>query len=209
VTALSRAEHQLILDHLGLVKSVAARRCPPKEDPQLYEDLVAIGNLRLVELARDYDSTRNSSFGCYARQYLDWAMLKALRERARDQYVPLDTVTRGNSGDQNSEIGVADPNAPNPEALNIAAEKAKQSQAICRVGLLGLSKRDRQIVTRHFGRGEKKAEIARDYDLHRSRIQQICDRVEPSLHEHLAAAAVAPKAKRPPRRTATQIRAGS
>ena len=80
MTDLERRD-ALILSHIGFVKSIALqliRRLPTAVD---LDDLIACGNLGLVQAAHRYDETRNDSFAGYAADRVRGAMLDSVRRR--------------------------------------------------------------------------------------------------------------------------------
>lgn len=78
--------HEIVLQHLPLVKMVASRlfnRIPPSVD---FEDLVGYGVVGLVEALKDFDPAKKVKFSTFAFYRVRGAMLDGLRA--------LDTVSR-------------------------------------------------------------------------------------------------------------------
>lgn len=70
----------LVIEHVGLVKTLAlrlAQRLPPQVD---VSDLISVGTLGLIDAASRYKASTGVPFDAFARRRVQGAMLDALRE---------------------------------------------------------------------------------------------------------------------------------
>jgi len=66
---------KLIIEHLGLVKSIARKLCNPKINPGLFDDLVQEGTVALIEAIDCFDPAKGVQVATYAFWSIKGAML--------------------------------------------------------------------------------------------------------------------------------------
>jgi RNA polymerase sigma factor for flagellar operon FliA len=83
-------QHRLIQEHLGYVRSIAAKVKQSLQAPQLdFDELVAFGSKGLVEAAQRFDPTRGVAFTTYSYYRIRGAIFDGLRQTGwlnRSQY---------------------------------------------------------------------------------------------------------------------------
>lgn len=78
-----QAREQLVIEHLGLVKSIARKLCNPESNPELFNNLVQEGNVALIEAVDRFDPNKSVRLGTYAYPGIKGAMLDYLDEEQR------------------------------------------------------------------------------------------------------------------------------
>lgn len=156
-----RSRDELACSALGFVVRVAreyGRHGVP------LEDLVAEGNLGLLEAARRYDPGRETKFITYASWWIRKAILRAVHEQSRLVSIPsyqlrkggpvarrafeisLETPT-GSEGSVPLREIMADERSPHPERRALEDEERR----ILREALDRLSTQEMAVVVRRFG----------------------------------------------------------
>ncbi len=138
-------------DDLALVRQIAssqARRLPSHVE---YDELVALGNLGMVEARRRYDASRGVPFAAFAAPRIRGAILDGLRhedpltreERARCRRDPRMTP---------SVQLVPDADVDHEDSVERADDTLghRQERAALRRAIDGLPERERRVVERHF-----------------------------------------------------------
>lgn len=78
-TADVETSNRLVLDHVGLVKSLAARMAQRVPSHIEIKELVSVGMMGLVEAARRYQPSLGVPFDAFARRRVHGAMVDSLR----------------------------------------------------------------------------------------------------------------------------------
>lgn len=119
----------LVIEHLGLVKTIAARmrgNLPRSVD---FDDLVQAGTLGLVDAASKYSPEKNVPFGVYAKHRIRGAILDSLRRfdhasrEIRQWQKRIDDVT----GELTSELQRAPEEAEVADKLDIGVERLRKT----------------------------------------------------------------------------------
>ena len=75
-----RDRNQLVIDHVGLVKTMAHRLAQRLPSQVEMNDLISVGVLGLIDAAGRYKPALGVPFDAFARRRVQGAMLDALRE---------------------------------------------------------------------------------------------------------------------------------
>ena len=143
-----------------------------------FEDLIAEGNLGLIEAVNRFDPDRGVRFVAYAAWWIRKYMLQAVqrqsnRQSQRGRRVLSFAEFMRDSSDTHVLEGVPDQSAEDPE--NVALERQLESALVS--VLHRLPAREREILSAHFGLDGRPPrslkEIGRSIDLTRERVRQI------------------------------------
>jgi RNA polymerase primary sigma factor len=167
-TYLRRAvtiKQHLVRANLRLVVAAARRHATARSHKQQsLVDLVGEGNLVLLEAIETFDAARGNRFSTY----LTWALMRHFATAKRKQAAAL-------SDDQVQRLEYW-PAAMNPALA--AAEQAEYTQHTLEQLLGELDDRERLVITRHFGLGQREqphtlAEVGQEMGISAERARQI------------------------------------
>lgn len=182
----------------------------------LEEELVAFGQLVLVELAPDYDPARGS-FVTYARSHVRWAMLRFVYRGNVPEPVRLAHLHFHRDG--RSQVADVDMNEapreahakavdwakrelaaltaqwgftslPPDEQLEVHQQQARVRATIAAVHAEELGPEERWFVEQFYGRGEKFVALAKRLDCDERTIRRMRDRVEGIFERRFRAAGI-------------------
>ena len=89
VQRMRAARDELVIAHLGLVKSIARKLCNPESNPELFNDLVQKGNVAFIEAVYRFDEDKGARLGTYAYLDVKGAMLDYIdKEQWRGINIP-------------------------------------------------------------------------------------------------------------------------
>ena len=114
-----------------------------------FDELVAQGNLGLLEAARRFDPTRGTKFTTYASWWIRKAILMALDATTRagsPRTLSLDDHL-GDSPTEPRSARIADRGSVDPEAALLDGEAAR----LVRAAVVGLPRLDRTVLEHRFG----------------------------------------------------------
>jgi len=169
------AKKQMVEANLRLVVHLAKEY---RHTRVALEDLIAEGNLGLIEAVNRFDPDRGVRFVAYAAWWIRKYMLQAVDRQShrastrRPRILSFAEFMRDSSDAQVLER-VADESAEDPE--NVALER--QLESALQSVLHRLPAREREILSSHFGLDGRPPrslkEIGREIDLTRERVRQI------------------------------------
>ena len=166
----TEAEAELLAAHRGLIQFVAGRwyTVDPAMGP---EDIESAALMGLVQAIRTYDPTR-ARFSTHARLCI-LAALYPIMSRSRRRYkhpcVSWDAVS-DTSGWPLSQVTAADDPLPDDD---FAATELREAVA---AALSRIPAREAEVVRRHVLHGEQLKDIAADFGVSKTRIQQLTAR---------------------------------
>lgn len=145
------ARHTLIEHNLRLVVYIARKF---EGGSTGIEDLISIGTIGLIKAINTYRSDKNIKLATYASRCIENEILMYLRKSSNRQNTisidePLNTDWDGN------ELLLSDILGSDPDAVSHDLERA-EDEKILRQAVLGLDKREREIIELRYGlRGGK------------------------------------------------------
>ena len=149
-----KARNQLIEHNLRLVVYIAKRFENLNTD---IEDLISIGTIGLIKAVNTYRADKNIKLATYASRCIENEILMYIRKNSGKSCEisieePLNTDYDGN------ELLLADILGGDDDQVYRELEIAEDKKTI-RMALLGLSEREREIITLRFGLGESDTEL--------------------------------------------------
>jgi RNA polymerase sigma factor FliA len=170
----SPRQRTIATEDLELVRRIAghlARRLPAHVER---DELVALGNLGLVEARARFDASRGVPFAAFAARRIRGAILDGLRsadpltraERSRRRALTLEVEC------MHVESAAADAEPAQEQNLEAWFEALTQIAAV-RDALDVLPAREREIVREHFLDGRRLKQIGEDLGVSESRVSQI------------------------------------
>ena len=178
-------QNRLIVDNMSMVEPIAALHRGQKGVP--FDDLVAAGREGLVLAARQAHTARE--FTAFTYRCIENNILKFIRE-----WEPHETVGLANAeGDERyyewsiyrTPYEAWDQLAASPEELKIAFEELAHTRNALMGAMIGLSKRDRAIISARFLRDppQKLESIAREHKISYARVVFLIDRALKKLRK--------------------------
>ena len=171
-------QNRLIVDNMALVEPIAALHRGQKGIP--FDDLVASGREGLVKAARNSHAARE--FTSYAYRCIEHSIIDFIRDWEAYEAVGLANA----EGDERyyewsiyrTPYEAWDQLATSPEELRIAFEELAHTRNALLGAMIGLSKRDRAIVSARFLRDppQKLESIAREHKISYARVVFLLDR---------------------------------
>jgi len=215
------AERDLVRQGLPVVQAVARRIARRIGAGVNLDDLLGIGHLALLEVARSYDPGR-ATFTAYAGARLRWAMLDGLRRETHGRSIAARVLAVmaserfGLGADPDSdalttleqdqaalrafldgqaaalamgllavtpEVVVGSSGEESPEEQLLKAQTAK----VARTAVEALPERERELIERHYYRGEQFDAIARDLGISKSWASRLHDRAIEAIGQAVTA----------------------
>jgi len=171
----------LIAQHLHFPEVIARQFAATPTRAAFLEDLIAAGNVGLVEAAEHFDPHRGVRFSTFAWPRIRGAMVDGLRTSAR--YRRSDVARHRASAACEPTCRVADRwhDEDSSDELARAEEALDLNRCLPRLGeaLARLPRRERELMELHYFGGLPLSQIAARMGVHRSR----CTR----LHQHALA----------------------
>lgn len=178
--------NKLVADNLGYVRATADRYRGRGLD---FEDLVAEGNMAMLEAARNFDSGKGTKFVAYAAPYIQKAMEKAIDDEAGLYRVPKNAAKNVIRGSRAKSLD-APLSAGNQFTLldiitNKDAEMGDETVNFRNMvddlldALWVLDEREKQVIKSVYGLDharETMKEVAEDMGIKRERVRQIRDK---------------------------------
>ena len=160
---------RLVENHLPLVRHLAARMIHRLRPYVEVDDLVAVGTEALLRAAERFDPDRGVSFGTFAYLRVRGAMCESIgavgplsrgmmrRRRGRPERRVLPAVFQFDETEPRSGAAIR-------ELCETMTSAIDASRLTPRLGLalVALDERDRQLILRHYYRGDTLDEIGRD-----------------------------------------------
>ncbi len=182
-------QNRLIVDNMELVGPIAALHRGKKGIP--FDDLVASGREGLVKAARTWG--QKDHFAKWAYRCVEQQILNFIRD-----WEPVEAVGLLNAeGDERyyewsiyrTPFENWDKLAATPEELKIAFEELRDARNSLSGALIGLSKRERAIITARFLRDppQKLESIAREHKISYARVVFLMNRALKKLRKVLKA----------------------
>ena len=178
-------QNRIIVDHMPMVEPIAASYRGKKGIP--FDELVATGREGLVKAARTWG--RNDHFVKWAQRCIEQEILNFIRD-----WEPHEGVGLANAeGDERyyewsiyrTPYEAWDQLAASPEELRIAFEELAHTRNALLGAMIGLSKRDRAIISARFLRDPplKLESIAREHKISYARVVFLVDRALKKLRK--------------------------
>ncbi len=179
-----------LVDELTLVRQLAGalvRRLPPHIE---LDELIALGNLGLVEARRRFDASRGVPFAAFAALRIRGAMLDGLRA---EDLISRDERSRVRRDEQATPSAVRvelDADLDHSDGVLPADELLERRQllAALKAALPKLPARDREVVERHFLDEQPLRVIAERLGVTESRVCQIAGAAVARLRTHMIGA---------------------
>lgn len=83
VSTQNNKKYDIVLSHLGLVKSIARNLCNGYGCLDIYEDTVSEGYKALIDAVLNFDSEKGVTLACYAYPWIKKAILKYIKKEKR------------------------------------------------------------------------------------------------------------------------------
>lgn len=188
-------QNRLITENMSMVEPIAGLH---RTGDVPFDDMVAAGGEGLVKAARTFNP-KHSRFTTWAYRHIEQEILNFIRDWRASSAEPVGLLNA--EGDERhyewsvykTPYEAWDQLAASPEELRIAFEELAHTRNSLEGALIGLSKRDRAIITARFLKEPNQTleSIARDHKISYARVVFLVDRSLKYLKKVLSNAAVA------------------
>jgi RNA polymerase sigma factor FliA len=185
----STKRDELIAKHLHFPEVIARQFAATPTRAAFLEDLIAAGNVGLVEAAEHFDPERGVRFSTFAWPRIRGAMVDGLRTSARYRRSDVARHRAGAACEPTCRVAVRRADADSSDELAGAEEALDVNRCLPRLGeaLARLPRRERELMELHYFGGLPLSQIAARMGVHRSWCTRLHQQALALLHIEIKA----------------------